>query len=141
MRIKSAIIAFIAIATLSSCGSNSKKTTDTPSSEELESIITDTDETAVEPEEIEMTEIELTEEELTDDTEPGEESSDESNWEKTKGVYNAAKDKLKKKNEKWKEEHSEQIEHAKEKGSEIKEKTKKKVGNLLDRARQKLEED
>ena len=91
-----------------------------------------------------MSEIEMTEEKVTDDTDDGGynlSDTSESNWEKTKGVYNAAKDKIKKKNEKWKEEHSEQIEHAKEKGSEIKEKTKMKVGNLLDRARQKLEED
>lgn len=65
---------------------------------------------------------------------------EESNWQKTKALYNAAKDKVKAKKDEWVDSHRDQIDDVKEKGCDLKDKAKKKIGNLLDRAREKLED-
>lgn len=69
------------------------------------------------------------------------EADSETNWEKTKGVYKAAKNKLKAKKDKWKEDHQDEIDKAKERTREAKQKAKEKVGGWLDRMREKLEDD
>lgn len=85
---------------------------------------------------IEETEDLTADDEVADETESGEETT----WQKTKGVYKAAKNKVKTKKDEWKEEHQDQIDEAKEKGRNLKKKTKEKVNGWLDRTRERLEE-
>ena len=101
-------------------------------------VSTDNDTLSVDFDEADITD---TDSETSDCELTEEADAKETNWQKTKDVYRAAKDKMKRKKDEWKEEHADQIEEAKEKGRELKSKTKEKIGNWLDRTRQKLEED